>query len=107
MILTDSEAIERTKNPVNSASIKLGAELQDDQKVHVTGEGYKDAIKQIMDYEDEKQYAQKQELSEPVTTVLTRRIIDEQSRWKNTSGPKQDFWLCHIITEKSVFKRIL
>jgi len=91
MILTDSEAIERTKNPVNSASIKLGAELQDDQKVHVTGEGYKEAIKQIMDYEDEKQYAQKQELSEPVTTVLTRRIIDEQSRWKNTSGPKQDF----------------
>jgi len=91
MILTDTEAIKRTESPVNSASIILGAELQDSQKVHVTGDGYEEAIKKILDYEDQKQYTQKQELSEPVTTVLTRRIIDEQSRWKNTSGPKQDF----------------
>ena len=91
MILTDLEAIELTRNPVNTASIELGAGLQDSHKIHVTGDGYEDYIKQILGYEDEKQYALKKELSEAVTTVLTRRIIDEQSRWKNTSGPKQDF----------------
>ena len=91
MILTDLEAIELTRNPVNTASIELGAGLQDSHKIHVTGDGYGDYIKQILGYEDEKQYALKKELSEAVTTVLTRRIIDEQSRWKNTSGPKQDF----------------
>ncbi len=91
MILTDSEAIKLIESPANSASIQLGAELQDSHKVHVTGDGYEDYIKKILGYENNEQYAQKKELSEAVTTVLTRRIIDEQSRWKNTSGPKQDF----------------
>ena len=48
-------------------------------------------IKQIIGYEDDVQYAQKKELSESVTTVLTGRIIDEQTRWKNTAGPKEFF----------------
>lgn len=107
MILTDAEAIELTRHPKNSASIELGAELQDDHKIHVTGEGYKDYIKQIVDYENNEQYAQKQELSEAVTTVLTRRIIDEQSRWKNTSGPKEDYEFRANQKLDKKFKKVL
>lgn len=107
MILTDAEAIELTRHPKNSASIKLGAELQDDHKIHVTGEGYKEYIKQIVGYENNVQYAQKQELSEAVTTVLTRRIIDEQSRWKNTSGPKEDYEFRANQKLDKKFKKVL
>lgn len=107
MILTDAEAIELTRHPKNSASIELGAELQDDHKIHVTGEGYKDYIKQIKGYENDIQYVQKQELSEAVTTVLTRRIIDEQSRWKNTSGPKEDYEFRANQKLDKKFKKVL
>ena len=91
MILSNEQALELCKHPENSEAIKLASELQDDHKVHVTGEGYQSYIKQIIGYEDSVQYAQKKELSESVTTVLTGRIIDEQTRWKNTAGPKQFF----------------
>ena len=107
MILTDAEAIELTRHPKNSASIELGAELQRDHKIHVTGEGYKNYIKQIVGYENNEQYAQKQELSEAVTTVLTRRIIDEQSRWKNTSGPKEDYEFRANQKLDKKFKKVL
>lgn len=107
MILTDAEAIELTRHPKNSASIELGAELQDDHKIHVTGEGYKEYIKQIKGYENDIQYVQKQELSEAVTTVLTRRIIDEQSRWKNTSGPKEDYEFRANQKLDKKFKKVL
>jgi len=91
VILTDDQILEIAQNPVNSTLIKKGVELQDEHKVHITGEGYQDYIKQILSYEDHKQYAQKKELAEPVTTVLTRRIINEHERWKDNSGPQQYF----------------
>jgi len=107
MILTDNEAIELCRKPANSDSIEVGSDLQDSHKIHVTGDGYEDYIKQILGYENDEQYAQKKELSEAVTTVLTRRIIDEQSRWKNTSGPKQDFEFKGNQKLDKKFKKVL
>ena len=107
MILSDKQVIERCKKPVNAEAIRLASDLQDEHKVHVTGEGYKNYIRQIIGYEDAEQYAQKKELAESVTTVLTGRIIDEQCRWKNTAGPKEYYeWKGNAKREKD-FRAVL
>jgi len=107
MILSNEQAIELCKKPENWEAIDLASQLQDEHKVHVTGEGYADYIKQIVGYEDDVQYAQKKELSEPVTAVLTGRIIDEQSRWKNTAGPKKFYNWKGSVDKTQEFNKVL
>ena len=107
MILSNEQAIELCKKPENWEAIDLASQLQDEHKVHVTGEGYADYIKQIVGYEDDIQYAQKKELSEPVTAVLTGRIIDEQSRWKNTAGPKKFYNWKGSVDKTQEFNKVL
>lgn len=55
MILSNEQAIELCKKPENWEAIDLASQLQDEHKVHVTGEGYADYIKQIVGYEDDIQ----------------------------------------------------
>lgn len=107
MILSDKQALELCKHPENSEAISLASELQDDHKIHVTGEGYEAYIKQIIGYEDNDQYAQKKELSESVTTVLTGRIMDEQTRWQNTAGPKEFYEWQAGVNKTKEFKKVL
>ena len=90
MILTDSERIELCEHPANSDAIKTAKESQDVHKVHVTGEGYENYIKRIIGKENLEEYGQKKELAEPVTTSITKIVIDEQSRWQN-AGVKHHF----------------
>ena len=86
MILTDEQILEFCEHPVNAEAIIEAKRLQDVHKVHVTGEGYKEEIRQIIGRENFVDYGQKKELSEPVTTPLTKRVIDEQSRWQNAGA---------------------
>ena len=86
MILTDEQILEFCERPVNVEAIIAAKKLQDVHKVHVTGEGYKQEILQIIGRENYKDYAQKKELSEPVTTPITKIVIDEQSRWQNAGA---------------------
>ena len=93
MILTDTQILELCEHPVNEVAIKAARDLQDVHKVHVTGEKYKDYIKQIIGKENYKDYAQKKELAEPVTTSITKRVIDEQSRWQNAGAKRFYEWV--------------
>lgn len=92
MILTDTKILELCEHPANGEAINMAAELQDVHKVHVTGDGYKEYIKKIIGKENDEEYAQKKELAEPVTTSLTKRIIDEQSRWQNAGVKRFYEW---------------
>jgi hypothetical protein len=86
VILTDEQILEICLKPFNSACLLSGAENQNNHKVHITGEGYKERIKQIIGYENSQDYTHKKELSKPVTKHIYKAIIDELSRWQNTDS---------------------
>jgi len=92
MILSNDEILELIDHPRNSEAIEDAIELQDDHKVHVNGLNYQNVINRILDYEDQKQFVQKRELSEPVTPILTKKIKDEQGRWKTVNAKKYYEW---------------
>ncbi len=78
------DIIKRANKPLNAELIKQAAELQNDHKIHVTGQGYEKKIKQIIGYENEQDFVKKKELSKPITKYLYKLIIDEQNRWINS-----------------------
>ena len=107
MILTDEQILEFCERPVNSEAIIKAKDLQDVHKVHVTGEGYKDYIKQIVGKENYDDYINnKKELTEAVTTALTKRIIDEQSRWQN-AGVKHHYEFKNNANKEKEFQKVL
>jgi hypothetical protein len=85
MVLTEEQIIALVKAPENPA-LKDNREQQDFHKVHVTGEGYADALTQIIGYENVEQFKQKKLLTKPFTRPLLKYIIDAQSRWKTAQG---------------------
>jgi hypothetical protein len=87
-----TQALEICLNPVNFKYIREGRELQDDHKVHVTGDGYKEKISQFKGYENTKDFAIKKEMARPITTHLYKIIIDEQNRWLNSEVTKNYYW---------------
>lgn len=107
MILTDQQVIELIENPENSEAIKKASELQDIHKVHVNGKGYKEYIRQIIGYENTKQYTQKKELSECGTIFLTKVIIDQQSRWQNVKGTKKYYTFAKSAKKEREFNSVL
>jgi len=107
MILSDQQVIGLIENPENSEAIKKASELQDIHKVHVNGKGYKEYIRQIIGYENNKQYAQKKELSECGTIFLTKIIIDQQSRWQNVKGTKKYYTFAKNASKEREFNEIL
>jgi len=106
MILSENDIIELMAHPLNREAIDEAIKIQNEHKVHVTGEHYKDYIKQVIGYENYEQYAQKKELSEPVTMVFTKKIIDEQSRWQDAGGTKKYYEFRNVNREKDL-KNIL
>lgn len=107
MILSDQQVIELIENPENSEAIEKASELQDIHKVHVNGKGYKKYIRQIIGYENTKQYTQKKELSECGTIFLTKIIIDQQSRWQNVKGTKKYYTFAKSARKEKEFNKIL
>lgn len=91
MILTDEQIKSLIINPEHRPDIDAARKLQDEHKVHVTGEGYNDALKRTIGKERAIQFGQDRELSKPVTMFLTKKIKDELSRWKNTQGTRKTY----------------
>lgn len=88
MILTDIEKV--LANPLHGDDIKNGIRIQDDHKIHVTGEGYISTLADIIGSERAINYGQR-ELKEPATKFLTKKIKDELSRWKNNQGTRKTY----------------
>ena len=107
MILTDEQILEFCEHPVNAEAIISAEKLQDVHKVHVTGEGYKEYILKILGKENNKDYAQKKELAEPVTTSITKRVIDEQSRWQNAGAKHLYEWGSGLDKSKEFKEKVL
>lgn len=84
--------IERANKPLNTQLLRQGEIAQNDHKVHVTGEGYEKKIKQILGYENDRDFVLKKELSKPITKYLYKLIIDEQNRWINSDCHKSYHW---------------
>lgn len=106
MILDAARIPELIRNPASFDYLKKAKDLQDVHKVHINGVGYQDYIKQIIGYENTEQYAQKKELAEPVTPLLTKKIRDEQGRWKSVAAKKYFEWKDNARREKE-FKGVL
>jgi len=88
MILTNVEQV--LGSPLHANDIKVGISIQDDHKVHVTGEGYKDILSSIIGPERAINYGTR-ELKEPSTKFLTKKVRDELSRWKNNQGTRKTY----------------
>ena len=90
MILTQDLIKSYIGNPLHGDDVKAGIETQDEHKVHVTGEGYKDALTDIIGKTRAVDYG-KRELKKPITLFLTKKIKDELSRWRNTQGTRKSY----------------
>jgi len=86
MILTNNQIVSLIKDPAHSLEIKKGIRIQNDHKVHVTGKGWLEYLTKIEGVEDAEEFGRRKELSKPVTLRITKRIIDELSRWTNAQG---------------------
>lgn len=91
MILTEQQIKDYILSPARSEEIRNGLKLQNDHKVHVTGEGYVDTLKKVIGETRAMQFGGERELSKPVTMFLTRKLRDELSRWKNTQGTRKTY----------------
>jgi|GEM_PF-4917014 len=107
MILTLPQILEFCEHPVNEVAIIAAKKLQDVHKVHVTGENYETYIKRIIGLENFAEYGQKKELAEPVTTSITKRVIDEQSRWQNAGAKRFYEWKANADKSKDFVEKIL
>lgn len=91
MILTEQQIRDYILSPARSEEIRAGLKLQNDHKVHVTGEGYVDTLKKAIGETRAMQFGGERELSKPVTMFLTKKLRDELSRWKNTQGTRKTY----------------
>lgn len=90
MILTDKDIRDVVLTPKRKDDILAGSRIQSNHKVHVTGEGYRDVLKDLIGERRSMDYGDR-ELKEPVTLFLTKKIRDELSRWKNTQGTRKTY----------------
>jgi hypothetical protein len=93
MKLTDQDILKLLEEPRNRTSITEGAQLQNDHKVHITGDGATGKIRQVTGYESSTEFAIKTQLGKPATIEITSIILDNLNRWITAPGTvkKEDF----------------
>ncbi|MDD5010076.1 MAG: hypothetical protein PHC68_16940 [Syntrophorhabdaceae bacterium] len=107
MVLSDVQIVDKILRPERSDDIREAVALQNEMKVHVTGEGYEDALKRTMGKERAIDFGLTRELRQPVTLFLTKKIKDELSRWKNTQGTRKTYRFGEKKEEEARFREIL
>lgn len=107
MILKDEEILNKILRPERADDIREAIALQNEMKVHVTGEGYKDALQKTMGKDRAIEFGLTRELRQPVTLFLTKKIKDELSRWKNTQGTRKTYRFGDKKEEEARFRKIL
>lgn len=107
MTLTDERIKQLILRPERDKDITEGIKLQNEMKVHVTGEGYKDALARTMGSVRSLQFGETRELRQPCTLFLTKKIKDELSRWKNTQGTRKSYHFGDKREEITKFRKLL
>jgi hypothetical protein len=107
MKLSDEDIKRLILRPEHESDISECIKLQNEMKVHVTGEGYTDALKHTMGKARAVEFGATRELLQPVTLFLTKKIKDELSRWKNTQGTRKTYHFGEKREEITKFRELM
>ena len=86
MTLTDIQILELLRKAKNNDAIVAGEKLQNEHKVHITGEGYERLVRQVEGFESSKDFNIRKQISKPATISIVSIIIDNLNRWVNAQG---------------------
>ena len=86
MKLTEATIRQIMKEPRNGPAIVTGNSLQKDHKLHITGEGFESAVRQVEGWESAKDYNIKKQVAKPATIQITSTILDNLNRWTTAQG---------------------
>ncbi len=85
--MLDKEQIkEKITNPVSKADLEAGIVNQNKHKLHITGQGYNDNLRQLKGFEAKADYNARVQLTDPATIRLTAIILDNLNRWATNQG---------------------
>lgn len=93
MILTEKDILQLLTKPLNGDAVVAGVSLQNEHKVHITGEGYERLVRLVDGFESASEFNVRKQISKPATIQITSIIIDNLNRWANAQGTikKVDF----------------
>lgn len=85
-MLSQERIEELIKNPVSKEYIDTGIRIQNDHKVHITGDGYSEELQQLKGFESSDDYDIRKQLTKPGTVQLCAIILDNLNRWATNQG---------------------
>ncbi len=85
-MLTTERIEELIKNPVSKDFLDAGILIQNNHKVHITGEGYDKQLNQLVGFESKGDYNIRKQLTKPATIQLTALVLDSLNRWVTNQG---------------------
>lgn len=74
------------KKPLNGDAIARGVILQNQHKIHITGEGSESLIHQIKGWENSNDFNVRKQIAKPSTINITSIILDNLNRWTTSQG---------------------
>ena len=86
MILSVNQIVDLMEKPRNGDSIIAGAKLQKQHKLHITGEGYLEALEMVEGYEGTDAFNIRKQVAKPATIQITSIILDNLNRWTTAQG---------------------
>ena len=85
-MLSKERIEELIKNPVSRKYLDAGIRIQNEHKVHITGDGYGDQLNQIKGFESADDHKVRVQLTKPGTVQLCAIILDNLNRWATNQG---------------------
>ena len=105
-MLTSVEIKDKIKNPVSKSDLDAGIRNQDQHKLHVTGDGYSNKLRQLEGFESKADFDARVQLTEPATIRLSAIILDNLNRWASNQGTVKTIKWKQTDQEK-LFKDVL
>lgn len=85
-MLTKDQIRDKIKEPVSGYALEAGIDIQNRHKLHITGEGYNDALRQLDGFESSLDFDARKQLTDPATLRLMAIILDNLNRWVTNQG---------------------
>jgi len=85
-MLDKEQIIEKIENPVCGDSLTAGILIQNDHKVHITGEDYVKQLNHLVGFESKSDYEIRKQLTGPATMRLCAIVLDNLNRWVTNQG---------------------
>jgi len=85
-MLTKDQIKDKIANPVSRTDLETGVKNQDAHKLHITGDGYSDKLRQLDGFEAKLDFDARVQLTDPATMRLCAIILDNLNRWATNQG---------------------